>query len=107
MFVLLIAATLLWQNSSKKPPEKFPFKDLFVEKLDDGGYEIQVGVDGALTEEKKAAMLEEIKRITGEEDSGMIFTLDKVKPTCDPNKHKDKNNCKSKSKSKSDHIVNK
>ncbi|PKI15870.1 winged helix-turn-helix domain-containing protein [Colwellia sp. 12G3] len=62
--------------------EKFPFPDLHIERLAEGGYEIQVGIDGELTEERKVAMLKEIKRITGEEHSDMIFTIDPIKHDC-------------------------
>jgi hypothetical protein len=55
---------------------------LSIQKLSDGGYEIQVGIDGELTAEKEAAMLTELKRITGEEDSGWEFTVDKIDPQC-------------------------
>lgn len=65
-----------------KGSANFPFPDLHIERLDEGGYEIQVGIEGELTEEKKAAMLKEIKRITGEEHSGMIFTVDPIQPSC-------------------------
>lgn len=77
-------------------PEKFPFPDLSIQKLEEGGYEIQVGIEGELTEEKKAAMLEELKRITGEEDSDMEFTVDDVEPTCidKETKGKDLEHCK-------------
>jgi len=61
---------------------KFPFPDLHIERLAEGGYEIQVGIKGELTEARKAAMLKEIKRITGEEHSDMIFTLDPIEPSC-------------------------
>ena len=39
----------------------------------------EVGIEGKLTKEKELAMLEEIKRITGEETSGMVFTVDEPK----------------------------
>ncbi len=60
------------------------YTGLYIEKLDDGGYEIQ------------AAMLKEIKRITGEEHSDMIFTVDPLKPNCEQIKanQKDKSECK-------------
>lgn len=64
------------------PVTKFPFPDLYIERLPEGGYEVQVGIDGELTEERKAAMLKEIKRITGEEHSDMIFTIDPIEPSC-------------------------
>jgi DNA-binding winged helix-turn-helix (wHTH) protein len=62
--------------------EPFPFPDLSIKKLDEGGYEIQVGIEGELTDEKRMAMLAELKRITGEEHSGMEFTVDEIVPTC-------------------------
>jgi len=71
-----------------KTTEGFPFPDLHIQRLEEGGYEIQVGLDGELTEERKAAMLKEIKRITGEEHSDMIFTLDSLKPDCKQRKPK-------------------
>jgi len=84
--------------------EKFPFPDLAIKKLADGGYEIQVGIEGKLTPEKKAAMLKEIKRITGEEYSGMAFTVDPIKPNCESLDKSDPNklakNCQSTLKSK-------
>jgi len=90
-----IAATFIWLVFSmlmepKTVPletntkiNKFLFPDLHIKRLEEGGYEIQVGIDGELTEERKVAMLKEIKRITGEEHSDMIFTLDPIEPTCD------------------------
>lgn len=75
----------------QKESEEFLFPDLSIKKLPDGGYEIQAGIEGKLTKEKKAAMLKEIKRITGEENSGMEFTIDPIAPTCDHTKKKDKN----------------
>lgn len=63
-------------------PEKFPFPDLSIQKLEDGGYEIEVGIDGELTKEKEAAMFKELKRIIGEDNSGMQFTVDPVIPRC-------------------------
>jgi DNA-binding winged helix-turn-helix (wHTH) protein len=95
---LILAASavcvgLIWLLMNKPAPEtraeKFPFPDLKIQKLPEGGYEIAVGVEGELTEERKAAMLKELKRITGEEDSGMEFTVDSVDPDhekCDPAK---------------------
>jgi len=67
--------------------ENFPFPDLHIKRLAEGGYEVQVGIDGELTEERKIAVLKEIKRITGEEHSDMIFTLDSVEPDCKQKKH--------------------
>lgn len=98
MSTLLIVAVYgvfnLFSESTAAPikTEKFPFPDLQIQRLADGGYEIQVGIEGELTEEKKAAMLQEIKRITGEEHSDMIFTVD---PTCQANVT-DKATCKEK-----------
>ncbi|WP_371373201.1 transcriptional regulator [Thalassotalea aquiviva] len=66
----------------QKEEHKFPFPDLSIKKLADGGYEIQAGIEGKLTEEKKAALLKELKRITGEEHSGMEFTIDTDIPKC-------------------------
>ncbi len=68
------------QPAPKTQAEKFPFPDLKIQKLPQGGYEIEVGVEGELTQERKAAMLKELKRITGEEHSGMEFTVDPVDP---------------------------
>jgi DNA-binding winged helix-turn-helix (wHTH) protein len=67
----------------KPKTEKFPFPDLSIQKLQDGGFEIQVGIEGELTEEKKVAMLEELKRITGEENSDMKFTVDDFSFDCE------------------------
>lgn len=78
--VFIVASLLFFVT--KPEPKKFPFPDLSIQKLDDGGYEIQVGIEGELTEEKKAAMLAELKRITGEEDSDMEFTVDEIDPNC-------------------------
>jgi hypothetical protein len=39
-------------------------------------------IDGEFTEEKEAAMLKELERITKEEYSGMQFTVDPVTPEC-------------------------
>lgn len=82
--LVVIAVFLTTFSHKQKPVEKFPFPDLSIKKLEGGGYEIQAGIEGELTEEKKKAMLEEIKRITGEQDSGMVFTVDPVKPNCEP-----------------------
>jgi len=90
VFLCLLTVVILQISNEKKEPEKFPFPDLSIIKLENGGYEIQAGIEGELTEEKKAAMLAEIKRITGEEHSGMVFTVDPVKPNCDSKKIKDK-----------------
>lgn len=79
----LIMVALLFTIFQLKPkPEPFPFPDLSIQKLEEGGYEIQVGIEGELTEEKKAAMFAELKRITGEEDSDMEFTVDAIAPDC-------------------------
>jgi DNA-binding winged helix-turn-helix (wHTH) protein len=85
--VILLLPSSIEQNE----PEAFLFPDLSIKKLPDGGYEIQAGIEGTLTKAKKAAMLKEIKRITGEENSGMEFTIDPISPTCDHTKKKDKN----------------
>lgn len=89
---ICIAATIFFTSFlSKDEPESFLFPDLSIKKLADGGYEIQAGIEGELTEEKKAAMLKEIKRITGEENSGMEFTIDPLKSDCQQLDSKDKN----------------
>ncbi len=87
--ILLFGCLLYFTFPSAPEPEKFPFPDLSIKKLDQGGYEIEVGIDGKLTKEKEKAMLEELKRITGEESSGMVFTVDDIPPYCT-----DKNNKK-------------
>jgi DNA-binding winged helix-turn-helix (wHTH) protein len=79
---IVIAAFVYYFTLPKDEPNKFPFLDLSIQTLDKGGYEIQVGIDGNLTEEKKAAMLEELKRITGEEHSHMEFTVDEITTEC-------------------------
>jgi DNA-binding winged helix-turn-helix (wHTH) protein len=79
---LVIVASLFFMFQPKPKPKSFPFPDLSIQKLVEGGYEIQVGIEGELTEEKKAAMLAELKRITGEEHSDMEFTLDDITPAC-------------------------
>jgi len=84
----VIGGTFITKQESKTT-EGFPFPDLHIQRLEEGGYEIQVGLDGELTEERKAAMLKEIKRITGEDHSDMIFTLDPIKPDCKQKKPKD------------------
>jgi DNA-binding winged helix-turn-helix (wHTH) protein len=90
----LLLSIFYWQVNKTPAPNNFLFPDLSIIKLDDGGYEVQVGIEGELTEEKKAAMLAEIKRITGEEYSGMIFTVDPVKPNCQNINDKEKKNNK-------------
>lgn len=87
MAFFLVSMGLFWFLLNKPEPE-FPFPDLYIEKLADGGYEIQVGVDGVITPERKAAMLKELKRITGEENSAMEFTVDPIKHDCTPPKDK-------------------
>lgn len=77
LFIAIITYVL-----TKPEPKKFPFPDLSIQKLDDGGYEIEVGIEGELTKEKEAAMLKELKRITGEEGSDMTFTVDDSAPKC-------------------------
>jgi len=78
--ILVLSAFLFYMFQPK--PKPFPFPDLSIQKLEEGGYEIQVGIEGELTEEKEAAMLAELKRITGEEDSDMKFTVDEITPAC-------------------------
>ena len=85
-----LAIILLPSLIEQKEPEKFPFPDLAIKKLPDGGYEIKAGIEGKLTKEKKTAMLKEIKRITGEENSDMVFSIDPLAPTCDHTKKNDK-----------------
>jgi hypothetical protein len=75
-------SSVITQIGETDKTEKLPFPDLHIERLDEVGYEIQVGIEGELTEDKKAAMLKEIKRITGEEHSDMIFTVDPIQPNC-------------------------
>ena len=91
----IVAVMFLPSFLAKHEPEnahkEFFFPDLAIKKLPDGGYEIQAGIDGKLTPEKKAAMLKEIKRITGEEHSDMVFTVDQVKPTCEHLQDSDEN----------------
>ena len=79
---LIMGASVFFMFPQKPKPVPFPFPDLSIQKLAEGGYEIQVGIEGELTEEKKAAMLAELKRITGEEHSDMEFTLDSIAPAC-------------------------
>lgn len=86
----LIIAVFVYLSLPKKQPAEFPFPDLSIKKLEQGGYEIEVGIEGELTKEKELAMLEEIKRITGEETSGMVFTVDEPKIKCE-SKHAEKN----------------
>jgi len=99
VLVSVIAVILLSYFLAKNEPKEFLFPDLAIKKLANGGYEIQAGVEGKLTEEKKTAMLKEIKRITGEEGSGMVFTVDPIKPSCEyfnksDNKNKNKGTVK-------------
>ncbi|KTF15187.1 hypothetical protein [Pseudoalteromonas sp. H105] len=61
---------------------EFLFPELSITQLPAGGYEVDVAIEGELTEERKAAVLKEIKRITGEENSEMEFTFDSLTPTC-------------------------
>ena len=81
--VFILGALLYFFTLPKGEPKKFPFPDLTIKKLDDGGYEIDVGIEGELTAEKEKAMLKELKRITGEESSDMVFTIDEVAPKCE------------------------
>lgn len=92
--VFVVAALLYFY--AQPEPEAFPFPDLSIQKLEGGGYEIEVGIEGELTEEKKAAMLKELKRITGEEHSGMEFTVDPVSLECDDKslESNERQNCK-------------
>jgi DNA-binding winged helix-turn-helix (wHTH) protein len=85
--ILFLGVLLYFSTQLETPPtpKPFPFPDLSIQKLDDGGYEIQVGIEGELTEEKKISMLAELKRITGEEHSDMEFTIDDIKPKCAEN----------------------
>ena len=94
--VILLATLFYFFTLPTDEPEKFPFPDLSIQKLEEGGYEIQVGIEGQLTEEKKAAMLKELKRITGEEHSNMEFTVDDLTPSCNENKNdaNEKEECK-------------
>ncbi|WP_100642632.1 winged helix-turn-helix domain-containing protein [Alteromonas facilis] len=82
LFGIFAVGYFIYPNTFKQ--ETFPFPDLAIKKLPDGGYEIQAGIEGKLTEERKAALLKEIKRITGEEHSDMEFTFDTLVPTCPP-----------------------
>ncbi|WP_299081203.1 winged helix-turn-helix domain-containing protein [uncultured Paraglaciecola sp.] len=81
--LFLCGGAILLYSLNRPEPKEFLFPDLSIQKLEGGGYEIEVGIDGELTEEKKAAMLKELKRITGEEHSGMEFTVDPIAPECD------------------------
>ena len=80
--VLMMGALLFVMFQPKPKPKPFPFPDLSIQKLEEGGYEIQVGIEGELTKEKESAMLAELKRITGEEGSDMEFTVDSIAPDC-------------------------
>ena len=93
-----VEAALPSTVETKAKVGKFPFPDLHIIRLPEGGYEIQVGVDGELTEARKIAMLKEIKRITGEEHSDMIFTIDRPEPDCKAAEHM--TNVKGKAKEK-------
>ena len=95
-FMLTLFASLT-KNAVKMSPTEFLFPELSITKLPDGGYEVNVAIDGELTEERKAAVLQEIKRITGEENSGMEFTFDSLTPEC-VDKDDQKKNCKYKNK---------
>ncbi|MEW6997284.1 transcriptional regulator [Colwelliaceae bacterium BS250] len=89
VFLCALTVFVLQTPSKETVSNQFLFPDLTIKKLEGGGYEIQAGIDGELTEEKKAAMLAEIKRITGEEHTDMVFTVDPIKSSCDK-KHKNK-----------------
>jgi DNA-binding winged helix-turn-helix (wHTH) protein len=91
VFVCALVAIFFPSLLMQKEPEKFLFPDLSIKKLPGGGYEIQAGIEGKLTEDKKSAMLKEIKRITGEENTGMEFTIDPIKPNCEHINKKGKN----------------
>lgn len=95
-FMLILFASLT-KEAVKKSPTEFLFPELSITKLPDGGYEVDVAIDGELTEERKAAVLQEIKRITGEENSGMEFTFDSLIPEC-VDKDDQKKNCEYKNK---------
>ncbi|MDG1752687.1 MAG: winged helix-turn-helix domain-containing protein [Thalassotalea sp.] len=95
-FMLTLFASLT-KDAVKMSPTEFLFPELSITKLPDGGYEVNVAIDGELTEERKAAVLQEIKRITGEENSGMEFTFDSLTPEC-VDKDDQKKNCKYKNK---------
>lgn len=76
LICLLVAGVSLFLPSDKaKEHHTFPYTDLYIETTEDG-LVVEVGIEGELTEEKKAKMLEDIKRITGQENTGMQFTLD-------------------------------
>lgn len=81
--ISLVISWLAYDANSKSPLPPFPYTDMAIKKLDNGGYEVNVGIEGELTQGKKAAMLEEIKRITGEQNSGMEFTVDPMLKDCE------------------------
>lgn len=93
---ILIAILFYFFTLPTEEPKKFPFPDLSIQRLEEGGYEIEVGIEGKLTEEKKVAMLKELKRITGEEYSDMEFTVDDITPNCNENTNdaSEKEKCK-------------
>jgi len=93
--IIIVISLMLFFPSfiENDEPEEFLFPDISIKKLADGGYEIEAGIEGELTEEKKAAMLKEIKRITGEENSGMEFTVDPKKKNCEHLSEKSNNEC--------------
>jgi len=74
--LLIMITVALWQSFMVNVKPKFIYTDLHVLPLQNGGYEVKVGFDGKLTDERKLAMLAEVKRITGEEHSGMEFSID-------------------------------
>lgn len=69
----------------------FPFSDISVKKLPDGGYQIDAGIEGELTEERQMQILEEIRRITNEQNTGMEFTFDSLTSHCNLSKTKIEN----------------
>ncbi len=80
-----VSIIYLWNTyDSPVKEEHFPFSDVSIKRLPDGGYEIDVGIEGDLTEERQIQILEEIKRITNEQNSGMEFTFDSLTPHCNP-----------------------
>ncbi|WDE04838.1 winged helix-turn-helix domain-containing protein [Thalassomonas viridans] len=74
--VLLVAGGSFFLPDRKhEEAQDFPYTDLYIEQTEEGLL-VEVGIKGELTEEKKAQMFEDIKRITGQENTGMQFTLD-------------------------------
>jgi len=79
--VLLISGAAFHIFSPEKTPT-FPYTDLYVLPLPDGGFEVKVGFDGELTQAREIAMLEEVKRITGQANTDMEFSIDDVNNNC-------------------------